>query len=97
MSPDELEMFQSLIKNTLKTLGLFSIEQYEELVESDRQSISQFDALAPMLDPTAYRAALQSGELEHQKAQARILEHILEIRKEMQIMHDISMKIKASE
>lgn len=96
MSPDELEMLQSLLKNTLYAIGLFSIDQYEELVESDRQQIARFENVGAMIDPTTYRGALQSGELEYQKAQVEIMKYILEIRKQIDIMQALTEKYKTS-
>ena len=78
LTKEEQNDIQFMLKNTIQQLGLIPVDKLEEYVTNCRDDISRADSLGPIMDPTGYRDALQSGAYEDARLQLKIVEKLLE-------------------
>lgn len=77
-----------LLANVARMLGLIDTQDLGQHVKSCRQSLSRAGSLGAMIDPTGYRNALQSGQIESAKYQLKIAEALLEARKAIDVLEE---------
>ena len=80
------EATKMVLKGILSQLHFIDLEELENGVKADQRSLSYADSTWGMLDPTGYRDAMYSGELEFVRVQAEILVHLRDVRKLMDEM-----------
>ncbi|MEO1290558.1 MAG: hypothetical protein AAFV93_22670 [Chloroflexota bacterium] len=89
---NEKQMAKDLAEITtmLMLIDADELEQYQKAGERQFNNARDFGSI---LDPTAYRNAVQNGEMENQKLQIGIIKHLLETRKLIEQLHP-SVKIQ---
>ena len=70
-----------ILGNVARMLVLLDTEELEQYLELNERSLSRVSTIGAMIDPTAYRRSLQSGEKEDADMQLQIAKHLLEARK----------------
>ena len=81
MKLEEQSPLQFFIVNVVRQIGLLDLAELEELQKSSSASVSRWDSIGHIMDPTAYRDYLQSGMKDSADIQAEILDHVIEIRR----------------
>ena len=70
-----------LLQTVVRTLALIPTGDLDKYVEAIRLQNFEFSNFGPILAPTAYRDAAQSGAIEDARIQLEITELLLEARK----------------
>lgn len=76
----EKEFIAMMLRQAVQALTFISTEDLEAHVRESRDSLRRADSMGHILDPTGYRNALQSGELENARYQLQMAEYLLKVR-----------------
>jgi hypothetical protein len=74
-------MMEELLLNLVRQIAFIPTEELQAHVDACRSSIARAHSVGAILDPTAYRDALQNHGFENSGRQLKMAEHILGIRK----------------
>lgn len=72
---------QTILVNAARMLILLDTNELEQYVQSMERQHSRASTIGAMLDPTAYREALDSGAKQDADNQLQIAKHLLDARK----------------
>lgn len=89
------ELHKIILQGVIHQISIIPLEDFEDAVKQDAHSLSMNDALGVMIDPTGYRDALQSGELEFIRVQAEIMVKMRDIRKLINEMQEHNDRVLA--
>lgn len=81
---DNLELDDTLtmvLRSVIQTLSYIMTEDLENHCNKAERQIMRADSMGAILDPTGYRDALQSGQIEDARYQLRMAQHLLAARK----------------
>ena len=83
MDSTELDDIKFFMLNIVRQIAYLEVDKLEAHVEAIKAEQQRFDSIGPMLDPTYWMRARNTGEFDLAVTQLRIVEHLLEIRKLM--------------
>lgn len=88
------EFITMLLRQAIQSLTFISTEDLEAHVRESRNSLNYTNSMGHILDPTGYRDALQSGQLEDARYQLEMVEHLLKVRQIVDEREAFVKKIK---
>ena len=75
------EQIQFMMVNILKQLAMIPTDDLETYVSDIESNNQRFENIGAILDPTSYRNALHTGEIENAKAMLKITKLMLDARR----------------
>lgn len=78
---------QDALRTIARELLLLEVEDLEASHKAGTRHINNIDGLGPILHPTEYRNALESGQIENAKLQNELVSHLLEARRVIEKFH----------
>lgn len=75
------EIIQSILKTSVGMIHAIDLADLEAYIDRVSANNATYDTLGPILDPTAYREKLYSGQRDALRTELEIARKLLEIRK----------------
>lgn len=76
----EMPFLTQYLAMIARTLAMVPTQQLSDYVDKCHIDLSYADAVGPILEPTGYRDALQSGQLDDARNQLEIVDALLTVR-----------------
>lgn len=85
---------QALLVSVSRLLTLIDTYDLQAHVEDCKRSLSRASSIGPLLDPTGYRNAMQTGQMEDAKHQLAIAESLLAARQAIDAREDYCQRLR---
>lgn len=75
------ESLKFFLLNIVKQLSIIPTGEIEEFIRSNRSNLNNWHSIGSLIDPTAYRNQLYSGEFDTADGVLEMYDHLLAVRK----------------